>query len=141
LPGGDSVLFTFNQSFTASAGSFDICASTELTTDYDTINNELCKNVVTTAMNKSTANDFRIINIIPNPAENQTTLSLYMPHAERIKYKIRDLNKQLYYEKSLSLQQGRQYININTQRYKAGVYVIQLYFKNQVTSKKLIIIK
>lgn len=80
------------------------------------------------------------IKVFPNPAEDQVTYSFYLQEAQSLSIRLKntqgvDIKTVLPFQKMSS---GSHKFDIDLKNLAAGVYFIQLYAENDVTSQKLI---
>ena len=78
---------------------------------------------------------------VPNPADNKTRISFYVPETGQATIEIFSMTGQKLYSESMNAQYGINYIDVNTSSLAAGMYIYTLQFENTVLSKKMIIQK
>ena len=64
-----------------------------------------------------------------------------MVNSKEVSLNITNLIGDFVYANNLGIQDGEQLIQINTENFTAGIYLISLSFEDQITTKKIAIIK
>ncbi|MEJ0101584.1 MAG: ELWxxDGT repeat protein [Bacteroidota bacterium] len=64
--------------------------------------------------------------LYPNPVKDVATLQVSIPHAETIGWELIDNSGKILQDQTLSLQQGKSYVTINTSGLIPGLYYIQV---------------
>ncbi len=137
LAAGDSVDYTFSTPFTSGAGSFSLCATTDLPGDYDTSNDEVCKTIIATNVEENSI--FGNVSINPNPADEYTTLNLNNNVRGDIIISVTDVAGNVVYSKHFDLIDRTNSIRIETENLPAGMYFINLQSVDDNATMKLII--
>ncbi|HZH86998.1 MAG TPA: T9SS type A sorting domain-containing protein [Brumimicrobium sp.] len=84
-------------------------------------------------------NDNQNIQLIPNPAKENVAIAFEFPTTAEYEVKIIDaLGKERFLSKK-EFKKGMQTINVNTENYSQGVYMVMIVTKNNVNSAKLVI--
>ena len=80
--------------------------------------------------------------IFPNPANGMTTISFELPQLTDVKVRITDLQGKIMDQKSYSaLNPGEHNLQISTENFDSGIYLVILETENQQQTERLIITK
>lgn len=124
LPQGDSVDYTFNSTFTASAGSFTVCAKTDVSGDFDASNDESCKSIYATSIDENAV--FSGITVRPNPADQYAYIELDSEMDDDVKLTVSDMAGNVVLSRTISLYDSKQAIRIETASLASGMYFVNL---------------
>ena len=94
-------------------------------------------------INEITINDdFYLSDVYPNPAENYTSVSVYLPESTSIDLSIFDIiGKKIKTVVNSKLSKGEHKFVINTEKFAAGIYKLRLSSENAVLYKDITIIR
>lgn len=81
----------------------------------------------------------QLYDAVPNPANNETTISYFMPSATVAELQIMDINGRLIEKRSVNGQAGMNQLVYNTQALPKGNYLINLVTNSSVKTKKLVV--
>ena len=138
---GDSVDFTFTQTYNAPIGYYQVCAMTLLPNDVDPTNDKTCKTVLSSSYEEILANGMKLWQNVPNPASENTMVEYEIPTAGKIRFEIVDVLGQsvkVIEEKAVA---GRHTIDFDANKLAAGIYYYSLEFDGYRLTKKMIINK
>jgi hypothetical protein len=103
----------------------------------------------TTTVNEAIANGFVGVNdpaverpsvqIFPNPATDNTNLSVSLVEAQPVTVTIYDVAGKIVTTRDYGMMQGDYILPINTEAFEAGVYVVELRTGDNVTTQRLVI--
>ena len=136
---GDSVEYTFTQTYNSPYGIYQVCAMTELTNDADLTNNSICKSVVASGFDELPEIGMKLWQNIPNPASGETMIAYEIPKAGKIRMEIVDVlghRVMLVEEKAIA---GRHQLKIDANKLSAGVYYYTLEYDGYRLTKKMIV--
>ena len=107
-------------------------------------NTSLTTNTLSIKANTSTEinsinSDKNAINIFPNPNDGKFTIETNSLKTQNILIKIININGEIIFEKEYYINKGRDYIKINTNGLKTGIYTIISNSKHINSVKKIII--
>lgn len=137
LTAGDSVDYTFNAEYTSTAGSYQICAKTDVSGDYDNSNDEVCKSIVATNINEHTI--FGDITIRPNPANQYAIVDFDDQLTGKLILTVTNVMGKTIKQESYMLNGTDQSARIETRNYPAGIYFVNLENSKGKTTLKLIV--
>ena len=136
---GDSVDFTFTQTYNAPIGYYQVCALTMLPNDVNSSNDKTCKTVLSSSYEELMANGMKLWQNIPNPANGITLIDYEIPTAGKIRFEVVDVLGQsvmLIEEKAIA---GRHKISLDANKLAAGIYYYTLEFDGYRLTKKMIV--
>lgn len=82
------------------------------------------------------------VNVFPNPAADQTTVSFELPNAADVTVTVTDLSGKTVYTNALAnTAAGKHNVSINTAELAGGVYTVNFNANNTVVTKKLVVKK
>ncbi len=140
LAQGDSVEFTFNQSYPSMVGQTTICAKTLLTNDIDPSNDQVCKSVYTTGLrDQSLPEGMNLWQNRPNPANGLTTISFEIPASGVINFQLINGLGQPIYQLEENKCNGKHSIEIDASKLSPGIYYYSLYYNGYRATKKLLV--
>ncbi|RLD67686.1 MAG: hypothetical protein DRI84_01780, partial [Bacteroidetes bacterium] len=136
---GDSVDFTFTQTYNAPVGYYQVCGLTMLTGDADATNDKTCKTVLSSGFDELTENGMKLWQNIPNPANGQTIVEYEIPSSGKIRFEMVDVIGQSIMLVEEDATAGRHKISINADKLAAGIYYYTLEFDGYRLTKKMIV--
>lgn len=141
LNSGDTIIYTFSQTYTSSVGTYDVCAATLLANDADPDNDEYCEQWegVQNSIITNELPGFVLYQNIPNPAHGKTTIDFEVPYSGKVRFEVVDMFGRVLYENEYNASTGRNTERLQTQTWSAGVYYYKVYFDNYRLAKKMII--
>jgi hypothetical protein len=83
----DSIIYEFSTDFTVGSVNYNLCVETQLLGDAHQANDKLCKPVVV-GFNKFDALGFKLLQNIPNPANDYTIIVYEIPHHGEVSFKL-----------------------------------------------------
>lgn len=87
------------------------------------------------------ANRFTLFQNVPNPVQEQTTLSFFIPEEGAVRLTISDISgKELKVVENRRLHQGAHNYEVATGSLKAGVYFVGMTYQNQHQVKKMVVL-
>ncbi|MFW6018939.1 MAG: right-handed parallel beta-helix repeat-containing protein [Bacteroidales bacterium] len=137
LLSGDSVDYTFNTEYNSTAGSYQVCAKTEISGDNDNSNDETCKSVVATNIADQTI--FGDITIRPNPADQYTFVDFDDQLTGKLTLSVTNVMGKTLLQESYMLDRTNQSVKIDTKDFPSGIYFVNLENSKGKTTFKLII--
>ena len=138
---GDSVDYTFNTTFNSAIGSYNLCAETILPGDAYGGNDEKCATLIGTSINDLQGNKFVVLQNNPNPSSDISRIDFFIPRSGNIYFSlINSLGVEVENFQSDFLS-GKNSIEINCKKYRAGVYYYIIQFEGISKSYKMIITK
>jgi hypothetical protein len=81
--------------------------------------------------------DFTLEQNIPNPTNSITRIAYTIPESGEITFKVHTMNGQLLYNKVIQSESGKQFIELNTEDFAAGVYLYSIEYKGQKLVKRM----
>jgi endonuclease I len=97
-----------------------------------------CYAVSTIGLNESSASNFEYI-LAPNPSKGEFNLMIESNVTEKYTLMITDVTGRNVCTKTINVLNGFNTININDVKLQSGIYFVNLIYKNQKNSRKLII--
>ncbi|MDR0606003.1 MAG: T9SS type A sorting domain-containing protein [Bacteroidales bacterium] len=82
-------------------------------------------------------NTFTLEQNIPNPANNMTRIDYNIPEAGRVIFYVHSISGQLLHSQSIEVTRGIHSIELNTNRFSAGVYFYSIEYKGQRLVKRM----
>lgn len=137
LAQGDSVDYTFNSTFTASAGTFNVCAKTTVSGDYDNSNDESCKSIVATGMSESAI--FNGLTVRPNPADEYAFIEFSNSMDQEVVLSLSDVAGNIIRTRTIHLDEMQNTIKVETATLSAGMYFINLHNAKENVTIKLVV--
>lgn len=99
-------------------------------------------NLITTTSVKNNGNLNTVVELYPNPAQNEANVSINTPNAHDVTITMLNSLGQLVTQKSVSLEAGNNVVNFDTKNLASGLYNVVIADKNgNTTVKKLTISK
>lgn len=138
LASGDSVDYTFSNTFIASAGSFDICARTDVANDYDASNDETCATIMATSINENSAFSNAVVR--PNPADQFAIVELNNNKLNgEIVVSLTDMLGNTVYHQVMNINGANNTFKVETANIPAGMYFVNLENANDKVTIKLVV--
>jgi hypothetical protein len=81
------------------------------------------------------------MNVYPNPANNQATVTFEVNNASTAAVNVTDLTGKVVYTAALGSVNGAQKVNVNTESLTNGVYMVNVIVDGTVSTQKLIVRK
>jgi hypothetical protein len=82
-------------------------------------------------------NEFSLGQNIPNPAHNSTRIEYSLPTSDEVVFNVQTVSGQILYTKVLQSKEGKQFIELNTTGFAAGVYFYSIEYKGQKIVKRM----
>ena len=85
---------------------------------------------------------FKLLQNVPNPVKQRTTISFILPHADRVRLSIYDVSGRLV--KTVAngrFSEGKHSIVVNTNGLRNGVYFYELRTSERIATRKMLILK
>jgi hypothetical protein len=141
LAPGDSMVYTFPQSFPVPAGGFTACVGVVLTNDVDTTNNKLCVGITDcyTSIAEYRASLLTLYQNIPNPSNGNTTIGFRTGEAGKIRFFVSDLIGRKVLVKTLQVEAGLHTIELQKGDTPAGFYLYGIEFNGQRIVKRMLV--
>lgn len=90
---------------------------------------------------KNIDENFKSVELFPNPATSQTSVSLTLSEASEVSVTVLNNVGQIIYQTVAGLQAGANTVNIDTKAYAAGIYNVVVASENGSVVKKLSVVK
>jgi len=74
---------------------------------------------------------------VPNPAKHSTRIEYSVPNSGEIIFTVQSVSGQLLYTKTIQSETGKQFIDLNTSDFAAGVYFYSIEYKGQKLLKRM----
>ncbi|MBX2876414.1 MAG: T9SS type A sorting domain-containing protein, partial [Saprospiraceae bacterium] len=119
-------------------------------TDYvyiDDVSISGCVNGVGSRLNNQvpaalgTTNIIRAVGLYPNPTRGQLTLSFDMQQSAQIQLQITDISGKLISKEAMQIEAGVQRRELNADHLRAGVYFMHITSKDQIITKRFVVIQ
>ena len=137
----DSIFFTFKEKYTVPNEHLYVVRifidSRDNYLENDTIRVERETIGDTVGIRNITSSDFTLEQNIPNPTNSITRIAYTVPESGEITFKIHTISGQLLYNKVIQSESGRQFIELNTEDFAAGVYLYSIEYKGQKLIKRM----
>ena len=141
LAPGDSTDYLFTTKYTSGAGTYSICARTQVIGDKNTVNDKACVTVVGTSIGDAGEDLFSVSQNQPNPAKGKTKIEFYLPKSGQVEFKLVNMIGAEVEHITQSYTSGKNQIEIDTDQYPAGVYHYSVSFEGETRSFKMVIIR
>jgi len=92
----------------------------------------------TTSYEMFNSNEFTLLQNVPNPTKNNTTIQFNTPNAKMIKFQITDMFGKVVYSENIKSDIGLNTIEFNN-KLSAGIYTYSVQNDERIISKKMII--
>lgn len=146
LAPGESVPYTFSQTFVSPGGLYQICGGSALNGDTDPMNDEVCKYV--TGKQKDVAiaehgggSHFAVAECYPNPADDYTVIPLDLREPLKLKFELFDMTGKRLLTRGHQLPAGKNEIRLNLLSLKQGMYYYRLSAEHESASGKVVIMR
>jgi hypothetical protein len=74
---------------------------------------------------------------IPNPAKNSTQIAYSIPSSGEVEFKVQTVSGQILHTEVLQSDAGKQFIELNTTNFAAGVYFYSIEYRGQKIVKRM----
>jgi hypothetical protein len=138
---GDSIDYVFVTKYVSAAGSYSVCARTQVINDVDQSNDQTCVSVIGTSINDADNDAFVVEQNQPNPANGQTSIKFYIPKSGIVQFRLVNMAGSVVEEQSTNYDSGNQKIILNANKYQAGIYYYSISFDGQLRTFKMIIVR
>jgi len=81
------------------------------------------------------------LNVYPNPANTNTTVSFELNNEATVAVNVTDLSGKVVYTNNLGTVNGTQKMNINTDSFSSGIYMVNVTVDGSVSTQKLVVRK
>ncbi len=139
LAAGSEMIYDFTNTYISPLGNYILCVETQLPNDQNTANDRRCKSIGGVGLNDKDRLKFSLEQNMPNPAEEKTVISYYIPRDGQIVFKITNVLGQKVFEKEGSQVAGAHEIHLDTKKLGTGIYYYSLEFDNQRLVRKLVV--
>lgn len=138
---GDSMVFSFDQSFSVPMGPVNACITATLVNDVDTTNNKLCKTLTNcyTSIGERSADYLVLHQNVPNPSNGNTVIGFQTGAAGQVKFFIVDLLGRSVMSRELDVFAGDHTIELRQGEISPGFYLYGIEFQGKRLVKKMII--
>jgi hypothetical protein len=82
---------------------------------------------------------FTLSQNIPNPVVNNTRIHYSIPETGEVVFYVRSVSGQLLYSKTIEAASGKNYLDLNTNTFAAGIYIYSIEYKGQRLVKRMIV--
>ncbi|NRB49216.1 MAG: T9SS type A sorting domain-containing protein, partial [Saprospiraceae bacterium] len=89
----------------------------------------------------STKEIIRTVGLYPNPTRGQITLSFVMQEAAQVQLRITDISGKLIRQEAMQIDEGTQQRELNADHLSAGVYFMHIQSKDQIITKRFVVIQ
>ncbi len=89
----------------------------------------------------SSSDIIRTVELYPNPTRGQLTLSFDMQDAAQVQLQIADISGRIISKEAMQIEAGQQQREINADHLRAGVYFMHITSKNQIITKRFVVIQ
>lgn len=96
--------------------------------------------ITITALNELSAENYQM-NVFPNPAKDEVSISYTWPSSEHITVILRDVMGRIVYQSDINNQIGNGQIAVNLDKITKGIYLLEMRSMENSITKKLIINK
>ncbi|MCS7072864.1 MAG: M43 family zinc metalloprotease [Bacteroidia bacterium] len=77
------------------------------------------------------------LTVVPNPFSSSTSVQLNLPTNQTIRYEVLDVQGKRILSNEMTLSAGKSNFELDLSSYSTGLYLLNVYYKDQVISKKL----
>ncbi len=143
LPPGDSMVYSFNQSFTVFHGTIIACVKAVMANDVDTNNNTLCRTLTDcySAIEERSINHFVLHQNVPNPSNGNTVIGFQTGMAGKARFAVFDLLGRPVLTKEMDVIRGDHSIELKQEELAAGFYLYSLDFNGKLLVKRMVVRK
>ncbi len=138
---GDSILYTFSQTYLSPLGNYSLYAKSNLSGDGYHLNDSTFVLLLTTAINTIEKNGFAVAQNQPNPAIESTVVEYELPKNGTMNVQITEVGGKLLQNWSFSEIAGKHKFEINTQNMAAGIYYYSFIFEGETITHKMSVVK
>lgn len=86
-------------------------------------------------------NNISLMEVYPNPAQNETTIGFNLIQNENVTLTVSDLSGKVLIHNTKNLQVGRNHLTVNTSSLSSGLYIVKVSAGKSFTTSKLNVIK
>jgi hypothetical protein len=140
LNSGDTAVYTFATTYVAPLGNYSLCAKTQLVGDADPANDEKCI-YPTVGVETYDYSSFQLLQNIPNPSNNHTSIIFIVPSEDKIRFDMIDLLGNNVMTKEADATDGKNQFDIDVTQIPAGIYFYSVSYKDQKRTKRMVITK
>lgn len=136
----EEINYYFQTGFYPLQGNYVLCASVFHIDDMNSNNDTICKNITdVTSIDFVIVDGFVLGQNVPNPANSKTVIPLYLPKDGTINFQLSNVLGQVLINENSLKQKGKNLIELDINKLKAGIYFYSVEFDNQVIVKKLVV--
>lgn len=140
LATGATVDFTFPQKYVSPLANYSLCAYSMLPGDANAANDQHCVYPEgVTGIDEYGMNGFFLLQNIPNPAREQTTINFVVPEAGNALLEVRNLMGQVMLTEQVDAVSGLNSFILNTASMASGVYYYSVTFDEQRLTRKMVV--
>jgi len=142
LASGDTLHYTFSQTFTSPINWYQVSAKATLSGDADQNNNEFSHNYY--GMNdlgfgENSGDLFSVEQNQPNPAKGKVVVNYNLPKSGKLYFELRNALGQVIKIEEYERTAGKNQIEIDASQLSSGVYYYTLEFDQQRITKKMVV--
>jgi hypothetical protein len=130
--------YTFITTFVSPSSDYELCAKTSISGDAVISNDELCRDL-TTGIAETELNGIRLLQNIPNPANEETVIGFSLPTGGKLVLTITNVLGEVIYSEAGEYAAGMHNVLLNTKSMAAGVYSYSITFDQQKLTRKMIV--
>ena len=139
---GDSVDYKFATLDISPLGSYSLCAKTVVVGDVNTANDEVCVSITGLAGIETYNYDaFELMQNVPNPSNNTTDITYYVPNAGKIHFEMIDILGQMVKTEEQDAHRGKNQIDLDVSTIPEGIYFYSVEFNGEKLTKRMAITK
>jgi hypothetical protein len=136
---GDSIDFTFSQTYISPQADYLICAKTLLNLDSNQSNDSLCKYIIADGFYYLSATGLKLWQNQPNPSKTNTTIFYEIPMSGKIHFELLSITGKTLIDTEENQTAGLHQIKINTSIFPTGIYYYSIEYNGYRLSKKMLV--
>jgi len=136
-PTDTALSYTFKTKYTVPSNDYCIRVFLDRVDSYQNDDTTAVRCFSVTGLNTIAFDKFALGQNTPNPAKHTTRIEYSVPNSGEVIFTIHSVSGQVLYTKTIQSEQGKQFIDLNTNDFAAGVYFYSMEYKGQKLVKRM----